>query len=94
MVAKKKIGNMLDGPTGSHRYFFMCPGCGYAHCFTADSRTYNNDAYRPTISDPIIIPGDLALFHCHSQIKDGEITFHKECTHELAGFTYNLPDIK
>ncbi len=89
----KKIGDIKDGEVGRHRYFFMCPGCGYAHCFTVSNGDYNHNPYRPTVHVPIIIPGHLALFHCESRIQDGEIIFNKECSHEHAGYTYTLPDI-
>ncbi len=89
----KKIGNINDGNVGAHRHFFKCPGCGYAHCFTVKPEDYNNNAQKPTIKVPIVIPGHLALFHCQSIIVDGQITFHKSCTHELAGLTFELPTI-
>lgn len=92
MVAKK-IGNILDSDCGHHRHFFMCPGCGYAHCFTVAPDDYNNDPIKPTIKVPIIIPGHLALFHCHSKIENGQITFKRDCTHDHAGYTYDLPNI-
>lgn len=90
----KKIGDISDGNVGRHRYFFMCPACGYAHCFSVEPGEYNLNAQKPTINVPIIIPGHLALFHCNSEIKDGEITFKNDCTHEYAGYTYPLPDIQ
>jgi hypothetical protein len=94
MVTKKKIGDVSDAFCGRHRYFFMCPGCGYAHCFTVEPGQYNGDAEHPTISVPVVIPGHLALFHCHSVIRDGQIIFKNDCSHEHAGYTYDLPYIK
>jgi hypothetical protein len=89
----KKIGDINDGHVGTHRYFFMCPGCGYAHCFSVKPGEYNHISKKPTIKVPIIIPGHLALFHCQSNITEGQITFNHDCTHELAGLTFELPDI-
>ena len=94
MVEQKKIGQVSEGNAGLNRYFFMCPGCGYAHCFSVEPGQYNLNPFKPTVTVPVIIPGHLALFHCHSKIENGQITFNKDCSHEHAGYTYDLPPIK
>ncbi len=67
----------------------------------------NNDVDRPTFVPSILVTGDLPLTPdeqamqpppvprarcCHSQIRQGRITYYPDCTHELAGQTVNLPE--
>ena len=35
----------------------------------------------------------FACYVCHSNVTDGQIVFHADCTHALAGRTVDLPDI-
>jgi hypothetical protein len=77
-----------------HTHFFLCPGCGYAHCFTDTEVGYNGNAQKPTFLNQYHIPGHIALFKCRSTISKGKITFADDCTHESAGLTVKLKDIQ
>ncbi len=76
-------------------YTFYCPGCDCAHNVNSTWK-FNEDLDNPTFKPSIFVnkPGD---FHtdtmpiCHSFIKDGKIKYLKDCSHELAGQTVELP---
>ncbi len=74
------------------QFWFHCPGCGFSHSF-GESWSFNGDYDNPTISPSILVtaPG-RDNYRCHSFIKNGQIQFLKDCTHNLAGQTVELPE--
>lgn len=72
---------------------FSCPGCRAGHAFWADRGwTFNGDLERPTFSPSLVnwrpleakSPDD-AEHRCHLYLRDGQLQFLPDCTHELAG---------
>jgi hypothetical protein len=87
---------------------FWCPGCKGPHQIpTADhpkAWKFNEEMERPTLAPSILITTDAwqdpedAKFNipatcCHSFVRDGQIQFLSDCTHELAGKTVELPEL-
>lgn len=89
-----KLGRTLRPESAlRHSHFFMCPGCGYAHCFTDTTQGYNGKPSYPTLDKEVFISGHIALFKCRSKIINGTIHFSEDCSHEHAGQTYQLPTV-
>ncbi len=75
-------------------WLVFCPGCECVHGPNA-GWTFNGDFEKPTFSPSILVKGadgDGAKTVCHSFVRDGQIQFLGDCTHELAGKTVDLPD--
>lgn len=82
--------------------FFWCPGCATAHMVMVGDGAgprwgYNADPERPTFSPSVFVnpPGpyfSAGAASCHSFIRDGQIQFLNDCSHELAGRTVEIPD--
>ena len=77
-------------------FSFQCPGCNCAH-FIQTNRSFtpcwsfNNDVNNPTVSPSIRVNlGKGGL--CHSFVKDGDIQFLGDCTHDLKNKTVRLPE--
>lgn len=87
----------------------MCPACKSWHLFDdakngqhprGASWTFNGDVEKPTFSPSMLVrlgpwpsQPDKPVQVCHSFVEDGKIRFLKDCTHELAGQTVDLPDV-
>lgn len=79
-----------------------CPGCQMWHSLntaTADPKLpkwdFNGDVEKPTFSPSLLVryPQDGVEKRCHSFIKNGEIQFLSDCSHDLKGLTVPLPDM-
>jgi hypothetical protein len=81
-----------NGSPFTHMIF--CPGCKCGHGWDArpGGWTFNGDLLRPTISPSLLVRWNEGKVPkvCHSFIKDGQIQFLGDCTHELAGQTVPL----
>ncbi|TXK52393.1 anaerobic dehydrogenase [Pontibacter qinzhouensis] len=78
-------------------YVFECPGCKCSH--KIDSKwSYNGNPDKPTLSPSVLVrmdrPPHPEVKICHSFVKDGNIQFLSDCTHELAGQTVELPELE
>ena len=77
-------------------FVFWCQGCGYCHHISTGTRpprwTFNGDKVRPTVSPSLLVnktrAGDLP--RCHLFIRDGQIQYLSDSTHELAGQTVDM----
>jgi hypothetical protein len=73
----------------------FCPACKCAHGVNS-GWTFNGDMERPTFSPSILVTwegfedGKEIKKICHSYVRDGQIQFLNDCTHELAGKTVPL----
>ena len=62
--------------------------------------TWNGDVDRPTISPSILtrttmrIDGKTTDVICHSFVRDGQVEFLSDCTHELAGQLVELLEVE
>lgn len=81
-------------PPSHDSYLFYCPGCKCDHCFTVRSDgghpswTYDGDHLRPTFQPSLLYPDR----RCHLFVRDGQIEFLSDCSHELAGKTVPMVD--
>lgn len=94
--------------TDDGRYSFWCPGCKEAHIFNDKWTLTNLVKDRPTVSPSLLtrwtyLPPEPWTFEnnkvkgakdmvCHLFIRDGNLQFLSDSTHELAGKT--VPMIK
>jgi hypothetical protein len=86
---------------------FDCPGCKIGHVVYLNHPGnihhpgwgWNNDVNNPTFSPSLLVEfpwwnGEAYdQKRCHSFIRDGQIQFLSDCTHELANQTVPLPVI-
>lgn len=93
-----------DAPTKLyHRYW--CPGCDTLHQITINPDKNGLGAgwdFTGTLEKPTYQPSQLTTWggpvgqperRCHTFIKDGQIQFLTDSTHELAGQTVPLPPL-
>lgn len=90
-------------------FVFFCPGCRCEHgVWTSKSApngarwTWNGDLVKPTFSPSLVVtisypqgrdrPAEIK-HRCHSYVRDGQIEFLGDCTHELKGQTVRLEAI-
>ena len=82
-------------------YIFWCPGCKHAHGFKTSGHgavwTFNGDMEKPTVSPSILTNGNYHLINpdaprCHLFLRDGNLEFLSDCSHDLAGQTVPLED--
>lgn len=72
-------------------YIFYCPGCKEKHMFWLKegedhpSWQWNWNYKKPTVTPSIVL--DVPEKRCHLNITNGQIIFHADCWHELAGQT-------
>lgn len=85
-------------------YIFYCPGCKMMHhVVTRGSQRpnwqFNDDVVKPTVNPSLLVRYPLwqgaVKFErvCHSFIREGNIQFLSDSTHDLAGCTVPLPDV-
>ena len=81
---------------GKKHIRFYCPACKHAHSIT-DKWGWNGSLDKPTFassvgcnmpSNPHYVP---TVHTCHSTVTDGNIYFHSDSTHSLAGQTVAIP---
>ena len=80
---------------------FHCEGCKIRHRVPVENSKciwdWNGDTEKPTLSPSIktqFTNDDGKDMLCHSFVKDGNIQYLNDCTHELAGKTIPLPLIE
>lgn len=80
-----------------------CPGCKSYHGLNVENPAgrpiwqFNNDFIKPTFHPSLLVTwtwgAERAPKCCHSFIRDGNIQFLNDCTHELVGQTVPLPPV-
>ena len=84
---------------------FRCPGCDMFHTLPLGGNvknqnvwTWNEDVTCPTIlpsiKSSVELYGNRPVQICHSYVKEGQIEFLSDCTHELRGSTVPLNSIE
>lgn len=75
-------------------HLFYCPACDTWHGLNvaAHGWTYNNNPEKPTYK-PSVLVTTYDGKRCHSFINDGVISYLRDCTHDMAGKSVELPDI-
>ena len=83
--------------TEDPEYTFFCPACGTHHWFSTTGREPNNhcfngDMHRPTVSPAIITV--TGKHRCCLYIRGGYLQYLPESTHDLAGQTIKMENLK
>lgn len=87
----KPLSNILV-QWGTDCVAFWCPGCDCLHPVRVEGPgkwDWNRDVNKPTLAPSILTWGET--FRCHSFVRNGQIAFLPDCSHQLAGQTVNLP---
>ena len=87
--------------TGTY-WKFLCPVCGVHYIPQNAGWQFDGDVDAPTITPSLVevvnSPNhpnhqeDEPTTTCHLNVTNGEIVFHEDCTHELAGQTVAMTD--
>lgn len=92
----------IAGSDPHKRLVFYCPGCKCDHGVPipphSKAWSWNGSVDKPTLSPSILVTyngldagkDDAPQAICHSFVKDGQIQFLSDCSHELAGKTVEL----
>lgn len=89
---------------GGADYLFECPACGCYHGVWTTKRNksnavwqFNGDLEKPTVSPSLRIHYHDSKSNkdvlCHFYIKNGNIEYLNDCTHQLKGDTIKIPTI-
>lgn len=99
-----KVYKLFNTKKELQGYSFFCPGCKCHHVFYTKKQhdkapvwTFNGNIERPTFRASLLVNKDLScpgMPKCHLFITDGKIQYLNDCTHELAGKTIEMEDIK
>lgn len=75
---------------------WYCPGCKYPHRIETGPRgwTWNGRLDKPTFAPSVLSTtrGEQPA-RCHCYVRDGQIQFLNDCTHEFAGKTVPVPTL-
>jgi Family of unknown function (DUF6527) len=76
---------------------FYCLGCRRYHSINVNSQTeaswqFNGDFVKPSISPSILIKDMNENIICHSNIKEGMITYEEKGIHDLIGMTLPMSE--
>lgn len=81
-------------------YMIMCPACGNGHLFYTNHTnpkcnwTFDGNMERPTFSPSMLVYQSGSQSRCHSFVRNGQIQFLSDCTHNMANQTVELPEIE
>lgn len=84
IVLSNKIAKSGEG------YYYFCPGCNELHYLKG--WTFNEDFEHPTFS-PSVVVHVTKDETCHSFVKNGNIEFLLDSTHNLKGQTVPVPNL-
>lgn len=86
-------------------YAFYCPGCKNHHAPfvkpyqapNGSSWQFNGDLEKPTFSPSILTkverPDKTKTMICHLFVREGQIEYLSDCTHDLSGQTVDMSDV-
>lgn len=98
----------ITNPDGTfYAYAFLCPACNDSHIVTTAQTVserqiprweFNGDMNKPTFSPSLRVQwthGEKKIPRvCHSFLRNGNIEYCGDCTHELKGQTVELPEVE
>ncbi len=88
---------VLDIPSLG-RHLFWCEPCNTRMWWDDDRWSWNGDYDHPTVQGSIKWMGPVGGREdggiCHLLIEDGFIHYCADCTHELAGQTVSMQDVR
>lgn len=98
-----KIEPLTDSEGKLHHYEFFCNGCSLYHSFRvalaknerrdAPVWKFNGDVENPTFSPSLLVTlrdtptGSGKTAKCHLHLRNGQLQYLSDCTHDLAGTT-------
>ena len=94
-----KVSKVLAKANGM--FFFECPGCEIPHGINCGTRpgpvwSFGNNLEKPTFSPSILCSYEWGVERkkhvCHSFVRNGDIQFLSDCTHDYAGKTVPIPE--
>lgn len=79
---------------------WWCPGCKTSHAVPTTGPkawTFNGSTDAPTLAPSVLV--NAGRFNpekdlCHTFVRDGQIEFLSDCTHELAGKTVAMEPVE
>lgn len=76
-------------------YLHWCPGCEALHVINVEKPNHSNAIWRfdGNMETPTFQPSVNIVGRCHYTITAGQITFHGDSKHKLAGQVVPLPEI-
>lgn len=93
MMPKVIVHKMADGAKFIE---WWCPGCKQRHAIRVPGWTWNENEESPTFNPSVGVnlgrPNPEAHV-CHTYVREGQIQFLTDCSHDLAGQTVPLPSI-
>lgn len=81
-------------------WLIYCLGCKMHHSLNCKEGgwTFNGDVNNPTFAPSLLVRFNWGENRepkrCHSFIRNGNMEYLTDCTHELAGTTVELPEIE
>ena len=76
--------------------YVFCPACKTVHLFD-DRWTFNGDLQKPTFNPSMLVHEVKNEKYwqprCHSFVREGQIQYLGDCTHDMKGQTIDLPEI-
>lgn len=105
IVSERQV---IIGDKIQKRHYYWCPGCDTLHGIAILPDRQDNGAgwsFSGTLECPTYSPsqltkymrgtgsGDSKEFVCHTYIRNGQIEFLNDCTHELKGKTVPIPPL-
>lgn len=97
---------VIEGRPGY--FWFKCPGCGHKHQYATQGSDYvknnpgrgwefNGDVNNPTFTPSLLNTwawGPERIAHrCHLFVRNGNVEFCSDCSHDKAGQTIALPEL-
>lgn len=93
-VEGKRVRVLTDEHDRPSQYVF-CPACNTIHLFD-DRWTFNNNYDKPTFNPSMLVKTPQQNKRdrvCHSFVRDGQIQYLGDCTHDMSNKTVDLPEI-
>jgi hypothetical protein len=95
-----KLKPVKDGHGQLCAYSFHCPGCDHLHLFYVSGHmiwSFDGNMEKPTFTPSLLnrCPGhpDPKRHVCHLNLTAGKLYFHSDCTHDMVGKVFELPEL-
>lgn len=80
-------------------WLIWCPACGCGHSIPTPRWSFNNNLDSPTFTPSVRLSHrnpdtkQQDITHCHFNITNGQIVYHGDCPHGMAGKTIPMQEI-
>jgi len=98
-----KTRQVLDTNGDLYGWEIRCPACDEPHIFHTGRAPrprweFDGNMEKPTFTPSLKLHHDgnehMKPFCCHTNVINGMIQYHGDCTHAMAGQTIELPELK